>query len=311
MGPRRAICMQILVVAVFYGSTAKLIQRGTKVPCTKHGHKHRKHAQMIAAATPFPQLFSARVTTKPPHKHSKTKTPCTRRHPQHLKSTPRPTQSRPPTRQPKTTATTITAACKPLECVLGEWSDWTPCSSSCGNTGVKQRHRKIITESSCGGVCHHPLQENKPCHRFCMNGGSLLQRGCKCLAGYDGVCCEKVGNGGSGAVGGIGKRHGHATSSRHDKRHTINIRHDRRRLLSHVSSDIIENFDAIVQSYSEELLQRDDRTNVVGPWTSWSSCSTTCGTGQRFRSRACNDLANPCIGVPMDVQPCNTGDCTP
>jgi len=83
----------------------------------------------------------------------------------------------------------------------------------------------------------------------------------------------------------------------------------RRRLLNYESKDLVENFDVLVQKYKDELLRNDVQTFTSGPWTSWSSCSTTCGDGQRFRTRACNDLANPCSNIPMDVQQCSMGEC--
>ena len=38
----------------------------------------------------------------------------------------------------------------PIDCVVGHWSPWTPCSQSCG-TGLKSRTRSIIKQSVFGG----------------------------------------------------------------------------------------------------------------------------------------------------------------
>ena len=51
-----------------------------------------------------------------------------------------------------------------------------------------------------------------------------------------------------------------------------------------------------------------------GPWSDWSGCSSSCGNGQRFRVRSCNNLptANggaPCRGRHMEIVSCNKGDC--
>ena len=51
-----------------------------------------------------------------------------------------------------------------------------------------------------------------------------------------------------------------------------------------------------------------------GLWTSWSTCSATCGTGQQTRSRLCN---NPpptnggefCMGSNQDQQTCLAPSC--
>uniref|UniRef100_A0A4W3I345 ADAM metallopeptidase with thrombospondin type 1 motif, 3 n=1 Tax=Callorhinchus milii TaxID=7868 RepID=A0A4W3I345_CALMI len=50
------------------------------------------------------------------------------------------------------------------------------------------------------------------------------------------------------------------------------------------------------------------------PWSKFGTCSRTCGTGVRFRSRQCNKPApanggQDCPGVNYDYQLCNTDDC--
>ena len=55
-----------------------------------------------------------------------------------------------------------------------------------------------------------------------------------------------------------------------------------------------------------------------GTWESWSGCSSSCGIGQRSRSRAC-DSPSPSIGglpctvdgfTDLEVESCNSNDCT-
>ncbi|VDN00218.1 unnamed protein product, partial [Onchocerca ochengi] len=43
-------------------------------------------------------------------------------------------------------------------------------------------------------------------------------------------------------------------------------------------------------------------------WESWSSCSATCGTGQRSRKRQCDQL-NRCEGEGTQIEPCETKKC--
>lgn len=47
-------------------------------------------------------------------------------------------------------------------------------------------------------------------------------------------------------------------------------------------------------------------------WETWSECSTTCGGGQRNRTRECNDALHggtDCIGESMQNESCNTQNC--
>ncbi|XP_065541313.1 A disintegrin and metalloproteinase with thrombospondin motifs 3 isoform X1 [Lathamus discolor] len=51
-----------------------------------------------------------------------------------------------------------------------------------------------------------------------------------------------------------------------------------------------------------------------GPWTKFGSCSRTCGTGVRFRTRQCNNPTpinggEDCAGVNFEFQLCNTEEC--
>ena len=46
---------------------------------------------------------------------------------------------------------------------------------------------------------------------------------------------------------------------------------------------------------------------VVSTWSSWSSCSMTCGPGEQTRTRECHQ---GCKGVPTsETQVCNEVDC--
>ena len=51
-----------------------------------------------------------------------------------------------------------------------------------------------------------------------------------------------------------------------------------------------------------------------GSWTAWSSCSVTCGSGQRIRERFCNNPipsggSSDCPGSNYDLQTCILADC--
>jgi hypothetical protein len=128
----------LVVVVNLDCSTAKKHNehRGTKAPCTKHKHKRPLH--VITRATPHPSARTEHVT-KYKRPSRKVKTPCTR-HKHRPRKTPEPTQ---PILTIHHTTGLLTTACKETNCVLSEWIKWTKCSSMCGNTGVKQRSRKV------------------------------------------------------------------------------------------------------------------------------------------------------------------------
>lgn len=51
----------------------------------------------------------------------------------------------------------------PVDCVLEEWSQWSPCSAQCG-TGHRVRRRNITQEPKYSGQeCANPLEENEQC----------------------------------------------------------------------------------------------------------------------------------------------------
>ena len=53
----------------------------------------------------------------------------------------------------------------PVDCVVGDWSDWNTCSASCGDAGVRTRSRTITTPPLNGGLSCPPVTEEEPCNR--------------------------------------------------------------------------------------------------------------------------------------------------
>ena len=43
----------------------------------------------------------------------------------------------------------------------------------------------------------------------------------------------------------------------------------------------------------------------MSDWSSWSSCSVTCGEGTKSRTRTCNGPAKSCVGEQQQVHECN------
>ncbi|XP_035664469.1 SCO-spondin-like [Branchiostoma floridae] len=225
--------------------------------------------------------------------------------------------------------------CNTQECPIhgnvGEWSQWTSCSASCG-VGSRTRHRYCNDpEPLHGGMyCVESLVETSDCNlgdcpdKTCV-GGKVYQtcpQQCPRTCGdlQDGVTCETT-----ACVPDCGCPEGQV-----DLGGVCVLLSDcpcRWNLASDSDGNPIygEQFDSgEVVSYkctnctclegrficNEELL-------VVPNWSAWSSwttCTASCGGGTQYRSRTCD---NPppvcqdlnCIGHDEETRSCNTQQC--
>ena len=66
-------------------------------------------------------------------------------------------------------ATTEVQACNrvpcPVDCVVGDWSNWNTCTAECGSTGVRSRTRSITTPPLNGGLACPATTEVQACNR--------------------------------------------------------------------------------------------------------------------------------------------------
>lgn len=96
--------------------------------------------------------------------------------------------------------------CSPRACQVSSWSTWSTCTHQCGTSGKQERVRTVTVAATCAGSCSH-LSEIRSCNTDnCQNSGTPTSKGCSCLPGYFGTCCE---------IGKLKKTHAKHTKSLH------------------------------------------------------------------------------------------------
>lgn len=50
-----------------------------------------------------------------------------------------------------------------VNCKVGEWGPWSPCSSTCGDNAVQKRRRKILRKPKHGGIDCPIHREKRRC----------------------------------------------------------------------------------------------------------------------------------------------------
>ncbi|XP_035688052.1 thrombospondin-2-like isoform X1 [Branchiostoma floridae] len=161
------------------------------------------------------------------------------------------------------------------------WSDWTPCSASCG-PGTQQRGR------SCDRVnypCDGPSVETKVClqddcdNRIPMNGGWSLWTPWTCSVS----CGEGI---------------------------TTRIR------TCNAPTPQLGGENCLGDGRENNICEREACPvhGQWGQWSLWGPCSRTCDGGTRVRRRLCDSPApayggDKCQGQPADVDHCNTEPC--
>ncbi|CAF3238098.1 unnamed protein product, partial [Rotaria sp. Silwood2] len=181
-----------------------------------------------------------------------------------------------------------------IQCIYSDWTDWTSCTVTCGE-GQQARARNIIA-----GFCAEPLSETRSCKMEpcpCIFTRDIYVSTFQELPPLDNF------------VGWIEKD---------DQTGYTNLTE-----AVHIGDHLDNN--TIIHSYNcnefickESSLVSLPDTNCnkdcqFEPWSSWTSCSLTCGgDGIQTRSRgkipAVGD-GNDCVGPETESQPCTTPPC--
>eukprot|EP00441_Pelagodinium_beii_P048005 CAMPEP_0197624826 /NCGR_PEP_ID=MMETSP1338-20131121/4350_1 /TAXON_ID=43686 ORGANISM="Pelagodinium beii, Strain RCC1491" /NCGR_SAMPLE_ID=MMETSP1338 /ASSEMBLY_ACC=CAM_ASM_000754 /LENGTH=1716 /DNA_ID=CAMNT_0043195061 /DNA_START=154 /DNA_END=5304 /DNA_ORIENTATION=+ len=141
----------------------------------------------------------------------------------------------------------------PIDCVLGDWSQWGACTATCGNDGAHIRHRGIRTESKNNGKeCDVDRNATKPC--------DLGPCPVDCVWGeWDQWSrCSKSCNGGT------------TTRKRVEK---VSMKNGGKICLGSPTED------SVCKAQGCPVDCRWEQ------WTDWSGCSATCGNGKRLQTR--------------------------
>ncbi|CAJ1422707.1 unnamed protein product, partial [Effrenium voratum] len=169
--------------------------------------------------------------------------------------------------------------CVPVDCELGEWSQWS--EPSC--TELCERSRTIARSNECGGKpCGGLLVETKRCYK-------------NCTAPVD---C-KLGEWGSWAPAECMT----PTDQKERERAVLVVAENGGRACAGVMRETM--------ACSED--QEPVNDCELGQFSEWSACTATCGSGLRTQSRSIQVEASgggsPCKGPLALLQPCSLGPC--
>ncbi|XP_020632778.1 SCO-spondin-like, partial [Orbicella faveolata] len=171
----------------------------------------------------------------------------------------------------------------PIDGGWSSWSDWKPCSKSCG-TGIQEHSRSCTrpTPSYGGKSCDGEARES----RWCNTHSCPVDGGWSAWSFWS--PCDKLCGGGV-----------------------------RERIRSCTNPPPFSGGKGCGSHYHESKECAVNKCPVDGGWSSWSTwtpCNRSCGTGFQERSRSCTEPAprhggKECHGDPQERHECNTHSC--
>jgi len=195
---------------------------------------------------------------------------------------------------------TETAYCDtrgPVDCVMGGWSPWSGCSTTCG-AGQEFRLRSIATHAKhggkpCTGTENSSLvtHETKECSDEppCEGSGTPVDCELAEWGAWDTGACE-------GDCGQKFRKRGVKVPAQHGGKDC--------------NETILEE---TAPCAGEDSFDVESLDCVLGNWSSWSLCSKTCGGGQTKRTRSVLKNAEaggkPCESNIEEIKPCAEESC--
>lgn len=173
------------------------------------------------------------------------------------------------------------------DCDYTPWCEWSKCDAECGQFGKRTRTKTLIIDESFESdlFCLREIIETRPC----------TGKPCSCVYGVNCTCDLTKWSDWSECSLPCGG--GQRERTRQYKTNTAencppkNLRE--------------------TQPCNVKCCPIDGRYT---PWSQWSTCSVTCGSGIRKRQRTCTDPkpscnGKSCRGCAVDTQVCNTQPC--
>eukprot|EP01012_Entosiphon_sulcatum_P049575 TRINITY_DN6820_c0_g1_i6.p1 TRINITY_DN6820_c0_g1~~TRINITY_DN6820_c0_g1_i6.p1 ORF type:complete len:7637 (+),score=112.47 TRINITY_DN6820_c0_g1_i6:5459-28369(+) len=167
----------------------------------------------------------------------------------------------------------------PVDCVVSEWSNWDTCSKDCGG-GLQKRTRNILVGTSNGGaLCPVDLSESQPCNT------NACPHDCTLSEWSDWSVCDQA------CGGGIQRRS---------------------RKIATPAANGGKECSGALEDTMHCNVQPCPIDCVVSGWSEWSTCTATCGGGDRQRTRsvlvATSNGGKACPTL-LEVSACNPTPC--